>query len=536
MPKTPLNPHNKIWFSTYIIVDLCIMAVMLATILKPVISDTPIQKNLAQIIIPGVMILLCALDAWMMHFRNRFFISINMVPLATLGVLFIVVWFIHPTGFIWLLPLMIVLFMRMPLGVATVLSAISIVISLSILKWHWDIDIELLARGGLAAALTLLGLSLFIKINRSVMVQLNETTNLLNNALQTMSQGIAVIGKDGRFSLFNDKLCEILDLPKELIASRPLLSKVVQFQTNRGDFGQDLVNVQDIAREHVRALGVSQEAATPTRYLRVDQNGRHIEVQTHTMPSGDVVRTYTDVTEYESVNRRLQKAITENELLSLGALAQTREKMVAALTQLSLIRDNETGLHIQRTQLYCRALAESLVQRGCYTPELSDKHIDIIVMAAPMHDLGKIGIPDHILLKPGRHTAEESTLMRTHTTLGESILRVAAEENNENDSLFVVASNIAGGHHENWDGSGYPRGLKAHAIPLDARIMALADVYDALTSVRIYKASWTHEQAATEIVALSGVKFDPIIVDAFKQQEEKFRAIAIELADMIPKA
>jgi response regulator RpfG family c-di-GMP phosphodiesterase len=242
-----------------------------------------------------------------------------------------------------------------------------------------------------------------------------------------------------------------------------------------------------------------------------------------------VVRTYSDVSEYEQVNRQLKLVLGEYRELSHSMLNRSRERMVIALTEMALHRDDETGEHIKRTQSYVQSLAQSLARNGSFVEQLSDKRIDLIVKATPMHDLGKVGIPDQVLLKPGRHTDDEARVMRTHATIGESILLAAAEGANTSDSLFVVAARMAGGHHENWDGSGYPRGQVGQAIPLEGRLMSLADVYDALTTSRVYKKAWTHAEASAYIVGLKGSKFDPAIVDAFEREASGFQAIARDL-------
>jgi response regulator RpfG family c-di-GMP phosphodiesterase len=281
----------------------------------------------------------------------------------------------------------------------------------------------------------------------------------------------------------------------------------------------------------VATLGVNVDLTVPQRYLRQDKSGRYIEVNSRPLPSGDMVRTFTDVSEYEQVNRQLKVMLDEYQQLSDQVMQRGRDQVVVALTELSVIRDNETGLHTKRTQLFVKTLAQALVQSGHYEEQLSEQQIDLIVKATPMHDLGKIGIPDHILLKPGRLTDEEMLIMRTHAALGESILRVMAGAGRADDCLFFVAASLAGAHHENWDGSGYPRGLRGQDIPLGARLMAVADVYDALTTARVYKRAWTHEEASAEILKLDGIKFDPLIVAAFVQEQARLHAIAEEFRD-----
>jgi HD-GYP domain-containing protein (c-di-GMP phosphodiesterase class II) len=143
-----------------------------------------------------------------------------------------------------------------------------------------------------------------------------------------------------------------------------------------------------------------------------------------------------------------------------------------------------------------------------------------------LHDLGKIGIPDAILQKPGKLTDDEWMVMKTHAIIGENVMSAANLQSTKTNQLISIAIAIAGGHHERWDGTGYPRGLKEEAIPLAARIMAIADVYDALVSKRVYKEKWTYENAIEEILSLKGVQFDPAIVDAFQLEENHFKEIA----------
>jgi len=168
---------------------------------------------------------------------------------------------------------------------------------------------------------------------------------------------------------------------------------------------------------------------------------------------------------------------------------------------------------------------------GYYKQELADEMIALLFKAAPLHDIGKVGIPDHILHKPGRLNDEEWQVMKTHTTIGEAVLSSAEYQNQDDGGLIKQAIKIAGGHHEKWNGSGYPRGLRGDQIPLPARIMALADVYDALVSERVYKAGWTHEDAVNEITSKRGTHFDPLIVDAFIAEQDGFLAIYRQYED-----
>ena len=206
-------------------------------------------------------------------------------------------------------------------------------------------------------------------------------------------------------------------------------------------------------------------------------------------------------------------------------------QMLGSLNALAMARDNETGNHIIRTQNYVQRIALRLREMGYYKQELSDEIITLLFKAAPLHDIGKVGIPDEILHKPERLNNEEWQVMKTHTIIGEAVLSSAEYQNQDDGGLIEQAIKIAGGHHEKWDGSGYPRGLQGDQIPLPARIMALADVYDALVSERVYKAGWSHEDAVNEIVSKRGSHFDPLIVDAFIEEQDAFFAIYRQYED-----
>ena len=205
--------------------------------------------------------------------------------------------------------------------------------------------------------------------------------------------------------------------------------------------------------------------------------------------------------------------------------------MLRSLNALSMVRDNETGNHILRTQHYVKRLAEQLKAMGIYAAELSERAIDNMTKAAPLHDIGKVGIPDDILKKPGSLSDEEWVIMKTHAALGENVLNAAKVEDSKHAKVLDVAIEIAGAHHENWDGSGYPRGLKHEEIPLSARIMSLADMYDALVSERVYKRKWSHEEACEEIIKNKGKRFDPAVVEAFIKEQSFFNDIANRYGD-----
>jgi response regulator RpfG family c-di-GMP phosphodiesterase len=188
-------------------------------------------------------------------------------------------------------------------------------------------------------------------------------------------------------------------------------------------------------------------------------------------------------------------------------------------------RDPETGAHILRTQHYVRAIAEYMYEKDIYAGQLDESSIAAMYMSAPLHDVGKVGIPDEILLKPGRLTEEEFEIMKTHAVLGVEIIKRAEEESG--DSIYLKYGRmISETHHEKWNGSGYPKGLAGEEIPLCGRLMAVADVYDALISERHYKKALPHEDALAILQRDKGTHFDPLIIEAFMEIESEIEEIA----------
>nr|WP_320192171.1 two-component system response regulator [uncultured Desulfobacter sp.] len=209
-----------------------------------------------------------------------------------------------------------------------------------------------------------------------------------------------------------------------------------------------------------------------------------------------------------------------------------------ALASLAEARDDETGNHILRTQNYLKVLAEELAKHFKYADVLTEQTIEIYTKAAPLHDIGKVGIPDHVLYKPGKLTPEEWEIMKTHAQIGADAIRraVGNEEDKEAVDFLYVAMDIAGFHHEKWDGSGYPKGLTSNHIPLAARLMALTDVFDALISDRVYKSAYPMDVTIKIINEGRGTHFDPDIVDAFNRRVDDFENIAARYKEQqVPK-
>ena len=231
-----------------------------------------------------------------------------------------------------------------------------------------------------------------------------------------------------------------------------------------------------------------------------------------------------------------QELARQNEILEekvrerTRELALTQDAIIEAMAGLAEYRDPETGAHIKRTRNYVRVLAEKLRGEPGYDGYFTDEIIDLLYKSAPLHDIGKVGVRDDILLKPGPLTDAEFAVMRRHTVYGRDAIQAAAKNLGDN-SFLRLAQEIAYTHQERWDGSGYPQGLAGEAIPIPGRLMAIADVYDALISRRVYKAPFTHAQAVAVIRDGRGSHFDPAMVDAFLDVQETFRQIALKFTE-----
>jgi cyclic di-GMP phosphodiesterase len=202
---------------------------------------------------------------------------------------------------------------------------------------------------------------------------------------------------------------------------------------------------------------------------------------------------------------------------------------VLGMAKLAEIRDDDIGMHLERVQKYTQLLASELSVSSEYNGYITPKYVDDIGSSSILHDIGKVGIPDAILLKPGKLTNQEFCKMKTHSEIGGDI--ICMSENQMDDTTFLpLGREIAYHHHEKWDGSGYPDGQKGEKIPLSARIVSIADVYDTLTSKRVYKPAITHERTKMIIKDNRGIQFDPQIVDVFMAQESKFKEISLSLS------
>jgi response regulator RpfG family c-di-GMP phosphodiesterase len=212
----------------------------------------------------------------------------------------------------------------------------------------------------------------------------------------------------------------------------------------------------------------------------------------------------------------------------LKQLENARQVTIESMASVAETRDPETGAHIKRTQNYVRAIAEE--RSGLHQQTLTREYIDLLFISAPLHDIGKVGVPDHILLKPGRLTPDEMEQMKQHAEFGRRVIHSTAQRI-DGENFLAIAGDIAATHHEKWDGSGYPHGLAGTQIPLAGRIMAVADIYDALISRRCYKEPFPHPLATSMMKALRGETFDPDVLDAFFRIEGEIQDIAARFKD-----
>ncbi|WP_295458216.1 two-component system response regulator [uncultured Thiodictyon sp.] len=265
--------------------------------------------------------------------------------------------------------------------------------------------------------------------------------------------------------------------------------------------------------------GLEQGAAD---YIAKPLRPRIVLARVHTQlalkRAGDLLRERN-----ASLEAEVQRRLGENQVI--------QDVSIHALARLAEVRDNETGNHLRRTQGYVSTLARRLREQPRFAGELTERTLDLLAKSALLHDIGKVGIPDHILRKPGPLTAAEREVMKTHAKLGSDAIEQAERDALRPVAFLTLAKDIAHYHHEQWDGSGYPEGLVGEAIPLAARLMALADVFDALISRRVYKEPFPLETARDLIREASGRQFDPTLVEVFLDGFDEIAAIANRYRD-----
>lgn len=347
----------------------------------------------------------------------------------------------------------------------------------------------------------------------------------VESLLDRIPDGLMICDEKGFIRWVNDPFVSIYGLKSKSDAINCTFEMIfIQLWTNIQPESQSFIRAGMIAlKENLNFNGAPFELRLP--------DDRYIRITAKPGETNEICYAHVDISELKRQEKLLAETQTELFNQVLVRANEAEKLMLSSLNQIALTRDNETGNHIIRTQQYVKIIAERLQIMGCFIDELDSEMIEFLFKASPLHDVGKVGIPDEILKKPGQLTSEEWTIMQTHTTIGESALAAAQQTSNQNKNVISVAIEIAGGHHEKWDGSGYPRGLAGGEIPLSARIMALADVYDALVSERVYKEGWTHDRAVATILEKRGIHFDPDVVDAFMYETNEFQAVASTYKD-----
>ncbi len=341
---------------------------------------------------------------------------------------------------------------------------------------------------------------------------LKESEEKYRNILETIEEGYYEVDLQGRFSFVNDATSRILGVPKPELLGRSIRqflhgdSDEKLFGTFRGclQSGRPVKAFDCEMRQHGSVLFIEASAA-----LRRENSAEAVGFR-------GILRDRTE-------KKKLEMDLLE----SYRKLQNARAATILGLAKLAEYRDEGTGTHLERIREYARLLASEMAQRSGAGEAIDQRYIDDIYQSSILHDIGKVGIPDAVLLKPGELTAQEFEVIKCHTRFGGDAL-AAIESQIEGRSFLQIGKEIAYHHHEKWDGSGYPVGLKGRDIPLAARIVAVADVYDALTSKRFYKEAFSHEKAKQTISELGGSHFDPEVVDAFLRLEAEFDRIREE--------
>ena len=343
--------------------------------------------------------------------------------------------------------------------------------------------------------------------------ELAKTNDFLTGILQS-SRGVSIVlsDLDGKIIFWNSGAENIYGYKAEEMVGNDILSLYPE-----SGYAQEMLNIVD------RMIKTGMTAVQQNT-RQVSKDGRELTVfltMSHMLDGADHVRGILslgkDVTEEFTLNEELRK--------SYQSIQRLQGAFIFALAELAESRDEETAFHLKRIQAYCRVLCEKLILREGYRELMTERFIENLLQAAILHDIGKVGLPDAILFTTDKFTPEEFEIMKMHTIKGGQALCNAAEQAGEKEGYLTLGQEVAYYHHEHWSGSGYPFGLKGHAIPLTARIVAISDVYDALTTARRYKRAFTHHEACDEIVKERGKQFDPELVDVFLEVKDEFQKI-----------
>ena len=353
-----------------------------------------------------------------------------------------------------------------------------------------------------------------IKQRRKAEMALRGSEDRYRSILESIEEGYYEIDLEHRLTFYNDAAVGIFGLSRRDLPRLDLRQTMTQ---------EAAVRFEDSLRQTLAtgypAKHVECDLNSRSGFKRIVEFSASISTNAMQKPTGfrGIVR---DVTE----QRLLERQVIE----SLKNVKEARTGAILGLAKLAEYRDNDTGRHLERIREYTKVLAEELAKRKEYQDYITSDYIEDLYHSSILHDIGKVGIPDSILLKPGRLTPEEFEVMQTHVILGGNALS-AVDSQMRGQSFLSIGKEIAYYHHEKWNGAGYPNGLKALEIPLSARLVSLADVYDAITSKRCYKEPFSHETALEIITNEKGTSFDPELVEAFLANEGEFKRIHAEL-------
>jgi len=343
------------------------------------------------------------------------------------------------------------------------------------------------------------------------MDQLKESELRYRELYENIIDIVLLVDRDSKILMANPKYYEIVGALEEKTGTRFL----------------NLVHPSDVTlvEQMIIRLPVEQ-MVKDIQFKIVNKRGKVYEVECN---AKCIMKDY-QIVGFQLVIRDItvRKKLEHDLFESYKKVQSARNATILGLAKLAEYRDADTGAHLERIREYSKILAEDLAKRPEYAGYITPEYIDDIYNSSILHDIGKVGVPDAVLLKPGKLTPDEFDIIKRHSALGGDALR-EVETKIEGQSFLTLGKEIAYYHHEKWDGTGYPRGLKGDQIPLSARIVALADVYDALTSKRVYKEAFSHQVAKEIIVESSGTHFAPDIVDAFLKNEDEFRRIREEL-------
>jgi len=351
--------------------------------------------------------------------------------------------------------------------------------------------------------------------------QLVESKKLLSEAQQIAHIGRWDVDYRTNKSYWSDSLYDILQFDRSLPPSNELFMQRVH--------PEDMPHIAEITHRLLEA----REAWTDRyRVAMPDGTTRWVHVRMHTdfdesskpVHSYGTLQDITAMKEAEDELERYSKHLEEMVSDKVKEISEAQMATIFALVKIAESRDDDTGAHIERTASFCRLLAEKVQELPQYASVIDEEYLHTIYRASPLHDIGKVGIPDLILLKPGKLTPDEFAIMKTHVEIGYQTL-MTIDKRYQNNAFLQMGVDITRYHHEKWDGSGYMAELSGEEIPLSARIMALSDVYDALRSKRVYKAAFSHETSLDIIKEGRGKHFDPMLVDLLLTHDKEFEAL-----------